>query len=173
MLSTTWSPDLRRPAYSTRVLCEVANERGIATSEILAGTGIAPADLNDSEALVAASGEIAAARRLLGLLPDAEGLGIDVEILKVAHRLPAQELSAHFVVRSKRTFKEHNRAPGFGELRGKCCASDASSDHQCPLDVAHALRTRSTQIRNGKYQLTLAALAGTPARASRAGKRRP
>jgi AraC-like DNA-binding protein len=78
MLSTTWSPDLRRPAYSTRVLCEVANERGIATSEILAGTGIAPADLNDPEALVAASGEIAAARRLLGLLPDAEGLGIDV-----------------------------------------------------------------------------------------------
>jgi AraC-like DNA-binding protein len=78
MPSTTWSPDLRRPVYSTRVLCEVANERGIATSEILTGTGITPADLSDPDAVVAASEEIAAARRLLSLLPDATGLGIDV-----------------------------------------------------------------------------------------------
>ena len=40
MTSTTWSPDLRRPVYTMRVLCEVANERGIATSEILAGTAV-------------------------------------------------------------------------------------------------------------------------------------
>jgi AraC-like DNA-binding protein len=78
MTSTKWSPDLRRPVYSTRVLCEAANERGIATSEVLTGTGITPADLNDPDAVVAASEEIAAARRLLGLLPDGTGLGIDV-----------------------------------------------------------------------------------------------
>jgi AraC-like DNA-binding protein len=73
-----WSPDLRRPVYTTRVLCEVASERGIATSEILAGTAIKPADLNDPEAVVAASDEIVAVRRLLGAVPDATGLGIEV-----------------------------------------------------------------------------------------------
>jgi AraC-like DNA-binding protein len=78
MPSTMWSPDLRRPVYTTRVLCEVANERGIATSEILAGTGIKPADLNDPEAVVAASDEIVAVGRLLGAVPDTTGLGIDV-----------------------------------------------------------------------------------------------
>ena len=78
MASTTWSPDLRRPVYATRVLCEVANERGVATSDILAGTGIRPSDLHDPEALVAASDEIVAVRRLLAALPDHAGLGIDV-----------------------------------------------------------------------------------------------
>src|ERR1700738_769768 len=51
MASTTWSLDLRRPIYATRVLCEVANEREVAKSEILAGTGIGPEDFNDPEAL--------------------------------------------------------------------------------------------------------------------------
>jgi AraC-like DNA-binding protein len=78
MASTTWSLDLRRPIYTTRVLCEVANERGVATSEILAGTGIGPDDLNDPEAVVAAADEIVAVRRLLGILGDHGGLGIDV-----------------------------------------------------------------------------------------------
>lgn len=78
MALTTWSPDLRRPVYATRVLCEVANERGVATSEILAGTGIRPGDLHDPEALVAASDEIVAVRRLVAALPDHPGLGIDV-----------------------------------------------------------------------------------------------
>lgn len=78
MAGTTWSPDLRRPAYATRVLCEVASERGISTSDVLAGSGIAPVDLDNAEALVAASDEIVAVRRLLDLLPDAAGLGIDV-----------------------------------------------------------------------------------------------
>lgn len=78
MVSRTWSPDLRRPVYATRVLCEVANERGIATSEFLAGTGIGPGDLSDPEAVVAAADEIVTVRRLLCLLPDPTGLGIDV-----------------------------------------------------------------------------------------------
>ncbi|HEX4586692.1 MAG TPA: AraC family transcriptional regulator ligand-binding domain-containing protein [Mycobacterium sp.] len=78
MASTTWSPDIRRPAYTTRVLCDVANERGVATTDILAGTGIRPTDLDDPQAVVAASDEIVAARRLLAALPDHTGLGIDV-----------------------------------------------------------------------------------------------
>jgi AraC-like DNA-binding protein len=80
MASTPWAPDLRRPVYATRVLCEVANERGIPTSEVLAGTGIAPADLDDPDTLVVASDEIAAVRRLLRALPNTAGLGIDVGI---------------------------------------------------------------------------------------------
>ncbi|HKP42395.1 MAG TPA: AraC family transcriptional regulator ligand-binding domain-containing protein [Mycobacterium sp.] len=78
MAPTTWSPDLRHPIYATRLLCEVANERGVATSDILAGTGIAPGDLDDPEAVITASDEIVAVRRLLALLPDNVGLGIDV-----------------------------------------------------------------------------------------------
>ena len=78
MAATAWSPDLRHPIYATRLLCEVANERGIATSDILAGTGIAPADLDDPEAVVAASDEIVAVRKLLSAIPDHTGLGIDV-----------------------------------------------------------------------------------------------
>jgi AraC-like DNA-binding protein len=80
MAGTTWSPDLRRPGYATRVLCEVANERGISTSEVLAGTGIAPVDLDNPDALVTASDEIVAVRRLIRLLPDTSGMGIDVGI---------------------------------------------------------------------------------------------
>jgi AraC-like DNA-binding protein len=78
MAATAWSPDLRHPIYATRLLCEVANERGIATSDILAGTGIAPADLDDPDAVVAASDEIVAVRKLLSALADHKGLGIDV-----------------------------------------------------------------------------------------------
>lgn len=78
MAATTWSPDLRRPVYTTRVLCEVANEHGVATSDVLGGTGIGPCDIDNAEAVVAASDEIVAVRRLLGHLPDSRGLGIDV-----------------------------------------------------------------------------------------------
>jgi len=75
---TAWSPDLPHPVYTTRVLCEVANERGVATGDVLAGTGIRAADLDDPDALVSATDEIAAVRRLLARLPDDAGLGVDV-----------------------------------------------------------------------------------------------
>ncbi|HEX2285104.1 MAG TPA: AraC family transcriptional regulator ligand-binding domain-containing protein [Mycobacterium sp.] len=77
-LSTKWSPDLRHPVHATRVLCEVANERGVATAEVLAGTGIAPADLDDPDAVITAYDEIVAVRRLLARLPDDAGVGVDV-----------------------------------------------------------------------------------------------
>ena len=78
MATTAWSPDLRHPVYTTRVLCEVANERGVATRDLLAGTAITPADLDNPDAVVTAWDEIESVRRLLALLPDNTGLGIDI-----------------------------------------------------------------------------------------------
>ena len=78
MATTAWSPDLRHPVHSTRVLCEVANERGVATADVLAGTAVAPADLDNPDAVVTAWDEIVSVRRLLALLGDHAGLGIDI-----------------------------------------------------------------------------------------------
>ncbi len=78
MAATAWAPDLRHPIYATRLLCEVANERGVSTDDVLTGTGIGPDDVNDPEGVVTAWDEIMAVRRLLTLLPDSVGLGIQV-----------------------------------------------------------------------------------------------
>ena len=61
-------PPISHPVYATRVLCEVANERGVPTGEVLAGTAIEPADLNNPDAMVSALDEIEAVRRLLARL---------------------------------------------------------------------------------------------------------
>ena len=74
----TSSAEVSHPVHATRVLCEVANERGIPTSDVLAGTAIEPADLNNPDAMVSALDEITAVRRLLTLLPDDTGIGVDV-----------------------------------------------------------------------------------------------
>ena len=75
-------PTIRHPVYATRVLCEVANERGVPTDEVLAGTAIEPADLNNPDAMVSALDEIEAVRRLLarlaGLPDQGAGIGVDV-----------------------------------------------------------------------------------------------
>ena len=73
---------ISHPVYATRVLCEVANERGVPTADVLAGTAIEPADLNNPDAMVGALDEIEAVRRLLARLeglPDKRaGIGVDV-----------------------------------------------------------------------------------------------
>jgi len=69
---------MRHRVFATRLLCEVANERGIATPDVLAGTGIAQADLDDPDAVVTAWDEIISVRRLLARLSDDAGVGIDV-----------------------------------------------------------------------------------------------
>jgi AraC-like DNA-binding protein len=66
------------PVYATRVLCQVANERGVSTSDVLSGTAIEPADLDKPDVMVSALDEIQAVRRLLARLPDDTGVGIDV-----------------------------------------------------------------------------------------------
>jgi AraC-like DNA-binding protein len=78
MATTTWSPDLRHPIYATKLLCEVANERGVPTADVLTGTGIVPGDLDEPEAVVTAWDELIAVRRLLARLPDDVGVGVDV-----------------------------------------------------------------------------------------------
>lgn len=74
----TWSPDMRHRMFASRVLCDVAAERGLAVADLLAGTGIAPADLTDPDAVVSAWDEVVLVRRLLERLPDDVGVGIDV-----------------------------------------------------------------------------------------------
>jgi AraC-like DNA-binding protein len=60
----------------------VANERGVPTSDVLAGTAIEPADLDEPDVMVSALDEIKAVRRLLVRLsgsPDkGAGIGVDV-----------------------------------------------------------------------------------------------
>lgn len=75
---TTWSPDMRHRMFASRVLCDVAAERGVVTADLLAGTGIAPAELTDPDAVVTAWDEIVLVRRLLERLPDDLGVGIEV-----------------------------------------------------------------------------------------------
>jgi AraC-like DNA-binding protein len=69
---------LTHPVHATRVLCEVANERGVSTSEVLAGTAIDPADLDKPDAMVSSADEIIAVRQLLARLPGHSGIGVDV-----------------------------------------------------------------------------------------------
>jgi AraC-like DNA-binding protein len=69
---------LSHPAHATRVLCEVANERGVPTSEVLAGTAIDPSDLDKPDTMVSADDEIMAVRQLLTRLPGHTGIGVDV-----------------------------------------------------------------------------------------------
>jgi AraC-like DNA-binding protein len=71
-------PTVSHPVYATRVLCEVANEHGVATGDVLAGTAIDPDDLDRPDVMVSALDEIEAVRRLLARLPAAVGLGVDV-----------------------------------------------------------------------------------------------
>ncbi|OSC40838.1 AraC family transcriptional regulator [Mycobacterium decipiens] len=70
--------EVGHPVYATRVLCEVAAERGVPTRDVLAGTAIEPADLDDPDTVVSGLDEITAVRRLLTRLPDDAGVGIDV-----------------------------------------------------------------------------------------------
>jgi AraC-like DNA-binding protein len=74
--------EVSHSVYATRVLCDVANERGVPTRAVLAGTAIEPADLDDPDAVVTALDEIVAVRNLLARLPDlpdqVAGVGVDV-----------------------------------------------------------------------------------------------
>jgi hypothetical protein len=50
----------------------------VTTHDLLVGTGIVPTDLDDPEAVVTASDEIVAVRKLLVRLTDDAGVGVDV-----------------------------------------------------------------------------------------------
>ncbi|QUR69731.1 helix-turn-helix domain-containing protein [Mycobacterium spongiae] len=69
---------MRHSVFATRMLCDVANERGIATQDLLAGTTIRPVDLDDPTATIGAADEIVVARTLLDRLPETAGVGVEV-----------------------------------------------------------------------------------------------
>jgi AraC-like DNA-binding protein len=75
---STWSADVCHPIHATRVLCEVAVERGVPAVRVLAGTGVSPADLDDPDGVISGHDEILAVRNLQAQLPDEPGLGVDV-----------------------------------------------------------------------------------------------
>jgi hypothetical protein len=70
--------EVSHPVYATRVLCEVAVERGVPITDVLAGTAIEPTDLDDPNVMVSGLDEIKAVRRLQARLPVDTGIGIDV-----------------------------------------------------------------------------------------------
>ncbi len=79
MASTAWSPDLRRPIYTTRVLCEVANERGVATSDRPQRAPASRPPISTTQsAVVTAPTRSYGVRRLLAVPPADAGLGVDV-----------------------------------------------------------------------------------------------
>jgi AraC-like DNA-binding protein len=70
--------EVSHPVYPTRVLCEVASERGVSTADVLAGTAIEPAQLDDPDTMISALDEILTVRRVLSRLPNDAGVGVDV-----------------------------------------------------------------------------------------------
>lgn len=70
--------EVRHPIYATKVLCEVAGERGVLAADVLAGTAIEPSVLDDPGAVITAADEIVAVRTLLARVPDGAGVGIEV-----------------------------------------------------------------------------------------------
>jgi len=68
------------PPPTTRVLCEVANQRGVPTPDVLMGTALEPADLGNPDATVSALDEMTAVRTLLARLPGGAGIGLGIDV---------------------------------------------------------------------------------------------
>lgn len=68
----------RIPMVTARHLCAVAAERGLGITDVLAGTSVVAADLDQRDADLRADDEITMVRNVIRLLPDASGLGVAV-----------------------------------------------------------------------------------------------
>lgn len=68
----------RIPMVTARHLCAVAAEQGLSITDVLAGTSVLAADLDQRDADLRADDEITMVRNVIGLLPDASGLGVAV-----------------------------------------------------------------------------------------------
>ncbi|HEX3284817.1 MAG TPA: AraC family transcriptional regulator, partial [Mycobacterium sp.] len=75
-MMTVASADTRRPVVAARHLCAVAQEMGFAAADVLAGTSVAPDDLDDPEGDISSADEITMARNLLRLAPEPAGVGV-------------------------------------------------------------------------------------------------
>ena len=72
------SAEIRRPVVAARQLCAVAAEMDVSVADVLAGTAVTPADLDDPEGDLSDSDEITMARNLLRLAPEPAGVGVAV-----------------------------------------------------------------------------------------------
>jgi AraC-like DNA-binding protein len=71
----------RHPVVATRILCELAGDLGLDVEDVLAGTGLVPADLRSSDREILCLQEIQAVRNLLRLVEGrAEESGIGVAV---------------------------------------------------------------------------------------------
>lgn len=69
---------IRRPVVAARQLCAVAAEMGMAIADVLAGTSLTHADLDEPEGDVSTADEITMARNVLRLANDPAGIGVAV-----------------------------------------------------------------------------------------------
>ena len=72
------SAEIRRPVVAARQLCAVAAEMDVPVADVLAGTSVTQADLDDPEGDLSSSDEITMARNLLRLAPEPAGVGVAV-----------------------------------------------------------------------------------------------
>ncbi len=72
------SAEIRRPVVAARQLCAVAAEMDVSVADVLAGTSVTQADLDDPEGDLSSSDEITMARNLLRLAPEPAGVGVAV-----------------------------------------------------------------------------------------------
>ncbi len=70
--------DYRRSIGATRILVEVATERGLKPNDCLNGTSITLADLSSTSAEIEASEALAVVRNVVARLDDPPGLGVEV-----------------------------------------------------------------------------------------------
>ena len=69
--------DFPRAVSGVALLVDHAAEHGVTAEQVLRGTGLAPADLHDTDAVVPATAELTALRNLVAVLPDpAPGLAL-------------------------------------------------------------------------------------------------
>ncbi|WP_320669153.1 AraC family transcriptional regulator [Patulibacter defluvii] len=69
--------DFPRGPNGVRVLVAVGVDRGLRVADCLAGSGIAPATLDDPDGWIAAGQELQVARNLVARLGDVPGIGVD------------------------------------------------------------------------------------------------
>jgi AraC-like DNA-binding protein len=75
---TVASEHIRRPVVAARHLCAVAAEMGVPAADVLAGTSVTPADLQDPEGDLSTADEITMARNLLHRAQEPAGVGVAV-----------------------------------------------------------------------------------------------
>jgi AraC-like DNA-binding protein len=134
---TVASAVLRRPVVAARVLCAVAVEVGVPVAEVLSGTSVRPADLDDPEGEVSSADEITMARNLLHHAPEPAGIGV-----AVGSRINLTNLGMlGFAAMSSGTLRElisvGLRFFSLTTLHSSILLSERQSDCEIAIDASH------------------------------------